>query len=235
MTSTTQVFIPGLLSDSRVWRPLAKKLNCESSSYFVDVSGLQSLRTMAEDILCATDGPLDVFGHSMGGRIAFELFDLAPERVASLILADTGVHPLAAGETSKRETVISVAHEQGMIALCESWLPPMLADKNRQNHSLVSDLQAMVLAYTAEQHENQIRALINRNNAESYLKHITCPVLLVVGSEDKWSSPEQHQEIALKIQSAKLDIIAGAGHFAPLEDVDAFAYSVSNWRTTLYQ
>jgi pimeloyl-ACP methyl ester carboxylesterase len=226
----TSVFIPGLLSDSRVWKPLAELLECVPYSHFADVSGLTSLREMAIDILSATEGRLNVYGHSMGGRIALELFDLAPHRVNTLILADTGVHPLSKNEPAKREAVISLAYEQGIEALCEKWLPPMIAVKYQTDIRLMNDLREMVLQYSADQHENQIRALINRRDARQYLPKINCPVLLVVGSEDVWSPPEQHQQMLTEIKNGELIVLEGAGHFAPIENAKAFAEVIRNWQ-----
>jgi pimeloyl-ACP methyl ester carboxylesterase len=44
----------------------------------------------------------DLFGHSMGGRVALEVLRQAPERVRRLALVSTGVHPLGASEPEKR-------------------------------------------------------------------------------------------------------------------------------------
>ena len=231
-TKTTSVFIAGLLSDERVWQPLAERLEHDldiTQAVFPDGSQLTSLRQMAADILAATDGPLDVFGHSMGGRIALDLVDLAPERVNSLVLADTGAHPTNPAELAKREQVIELAHSQGMQALCDQWLPPMVAEGCRADPEFMTNLEQMVLAYTPEQHESQIRALINRSDAQSRLADIHCPVLFITGSEDQWSPPTQHQAMQEQVASSALTIVPGAGHFAPLEAVPEFAEAVVQW------
>ncbi len=69
---------------------------------------------MAQSVLDSVSGDLIPLGHSMGGRVALELVRLAPERVKALGLIATGAHPLAEGETEKREAVIKLANEQGM-------------------------------------------------------------------------------------------------------------------------
>jgi pimeloyl-ACP methyl ester carboxylesterase len=225
----TPVFIPGLLSDSRVWKQLADKLELTEIAFFAVVAGCRSLTQAAHDILDKTEGRLDIFGHSMGGRIALELVHLAPGRINRLILADTGVHPLAPGEPPKREAMIELAHQQGMEALCDRWLPPMVAKSRHTNTALMQSLREMVLQFTPEQHENQMRALMERNDASTYLNRIDCPVLLVAGREDAWSPPEQHAEILKALKHAELAIIEGSGHFAPFEDAGAFATAFEEW------
>ena len=42
-------------------------------------------------------------GHSMGGRIAFEMWAQAPQRIERLALLDTSYHPLPEGEDGERE------------------------------------------------------------------------------------------------------------------------------------
>ena len=60
-----------------------------------------SLVAMADSVLGATTGELDVVGHSMGGRVAFEIVRAAPARVRSLALLDTAAHPAGVDEPAQ--------------------------------------------------------------------------------------------------------------------------------------
>jgi len=225
MADETIILVPGLLSDGVVWR--AVDLALGGRGVVADLSTRDDLTRMAEDLLAANPGPLAVAGHSMGARVAMEMARLAPDRIRRLALLDTGIHPLRDGETEKREAITRFAHEHGMQALAERWLPPMVAERNQADAELMGTLTAMVLRMDADLHARQIRALTRRPDASAYLHRINCPALLVVGREDAWSPVAQHQEMARLLPHARLEIVDGAGHFAPVERPDAVARLVA--------
>jgi pimeloyl-ACP methyl ester carboxylesterase len=215
------VLIPGLLSDGYVWEPLQALL--ADRAFGVDLTTQDNITQMALDCLALDPGVLRVAGHSMGARVAMEMARLAPDRVERLALLDTGIHPLAEGEPAKREAVIRRAHDEGMDALAADWLPGMVWSENLENAALMAGLRAMVLRQDADIHERQIRSLMGRPDAASYLAEITCPTLLMVGRQDKWSPIAQHETMLDLLPDAQLEIIEDAGHFAPVEQPEAVA------------
>jgi pimeloyl-ACP methyl ester carboxylesterase len=215
---TTTILIPGLLCDAFVWEPLVKKI--EGAVRVADLSTQDDLTVMAKDCLAMAEGQLTLTGHSMGGRVAMEMARLAPERIERMVLLDTGIHPLKEGELEKRNEIVRLAHENGMQALVEHWLPGMVYEPNQKNKALMDGLSEMILRCDPDMHERQIRALVNRSDASAYLQEISCPVMLVVGREDLWSPVAQHEEMLTLLANPKLEIIEDAGHFAPVEKPD---------------
>jgi len=225
----TFVFIPGLLSDDVVWQHVADAFSGEFNVVIADVSVGGSITGMAEDILGKTVGELIVVGHSMGGRIALEMFRMAPQRIVRLVLADTGVHPKAKGEDAKREAVIHLAHEEGMAALADRWLPPMVDETRHDDAELMGTLRDMVLRADADQHERQIRALMGRPDATELITTISCPVLYLVGRHDGWSTPQQHEAMAATTPDARIAVIENAGHFLPIERPQSVIDAIRQW------
>lgn len=224
----TIVLVPGLLSDGIVWQAVADKVEGKYPVHVADLSAGTSITGMAQTLLDETEGPVIVVGHSMGGRIALEMARLAPERVRGLVLADTGHHPKKEGEEVKRQAKIDLGHES-MEKLADEWLPPMLDPARVSDAALMGELRAMVLRADADMHERQIRALVGRPDAGSYLADIDCPVLLIVGRQDAWSPIAQHEEIASAVKHAELAIIENAGHFAPIERPEDVSDVVVAW------
>lgn len=216
----TVLLIPGLLCDRFSWGRTPDRL---PDAVVVDLAAQDSITRMAQDQLDAYPGPLRVAGHSMGARVAIEMARLAPERIERLALLDTGTHALKPTEPDSRAEIVLYAHDHGMRALAERWLPPMVWEGNRQNAALMQGLTDMVLRMDAERHARQIKALVNRPDAQSHLPSLTCPVLLVVGRYDAWSPVSQHEDIKALIPHARLEIIEDAGHFAPVEQPEAVA------------
>ena len=213
------LLISGLLCDATVWRPL---LECIDGKV-ADFSTQDNLTTMARDCLRKHSGHLKIAGHSMGARVAMEMARLAPERVEKLALLDTGIHPLRDGEPAKRAEIVHFAHENGMAALTNRWLPGMVYAPNQSNEALMTKLKNMVLRATPDLHARQIKALVDRPDASAYLAQIECPVLLIVGQEDQWSPVSQHEDMLKLLPNARLEIIADAGHFAPIEQPESVA------------
>lgn len=226
----TLALIPGLVSDSIVWAPLADAVAHRMPVHAADVSHTSSISGMAESVLAATEGDLIAVGHSMGGRVAMEMARVAPDRILGLVLANTGHHPKRDGEEIRRQQMIDLGN-RSMEELADQWLPPMVNPARLSDTDLISRLRAMVLRAGPDVHERQIRALINRPNASAYMAELGCPILLVAARHDGWSPIVQHQEIADAARDTELIIIEEAGHFAPVEQPAEVTAAIIDWLT----
>lgn len=220
------LFLPGLICDARVFAP---QLAAFADARAVDGYGLaDSLETMARIALEQAPDTFDLFGHSMGGRVALEVYRLAPQRVRRLALVSTGVHPLGEGEPTKRAALQAVGHEQGFEALVDQWLPPMVAKANRVP-AIYDPLRAMCMDMGQAMFDAQIKALVNRPAVASLLPQIACPTLVMTGEMDGWSPPDQHREIAAEIPNSVLVIAPGAGHMIQHEAPAAVNAAIARW------
>ncbi len=161
--------------------------------------------------------------------MALEVVRLAPERVERLALLDTGVHPRREGEAEKRQMLVDLAERDGMVALAERWLPPMVHPDGPLVAAIMPGLLEMVARMTPAIHTRQIRALLNRPDAAAGLSAITCPVLLGVGEKDLWSPPAQHEAMAASIPHARFVVFKDAGHMAPVEAPEAVTAALLDW------
>ena len=228
------IFLPGLICDASMYAPQTKAF---ADSHAVDSYGMaDSLVEMARIALSDADrlgaDQFDLFGHSMGGRVALEVFRLAPERVRRFALVSTGIHPLKEGEPASREKLKQVGYDNGYEALVDSWLPPMVADANRAKPEVYDPMRAMCLAMGQDVFDAQIKALVTRPEVDSLLPQITCPTLVMTGALDQWAPPAQHEQIAAKIPNSQLVIVEGAGHMIQLEAPDAVNEAINRWLAT---
>jgi pimeloyl-ACP methyl ester carboxylesterase len=95
--------------------------------------------------------------------------------------------------------------------------------------ALMARLKAMVMRYTPEQHRGQIRALLDRPDPRPLLSTISCPTLVMVGRQDRWSPPAQHEEIAAAIPNAELVVIEDSGHMTPVEQPERVSLELLRW------
>jgi pimeloyl-ACP methyl ester carboxylesterase len=196
---TPLVLLPGLLCDATVWGPPMAALG--RSATVVAYGELNSLTAMAQHALdVAPPGRFALAGHSMGGRIAFEVMRLAPERVDRLALLDTGCHPLAAGaageaERAGRLRLLALARREGMRAMAAEWARGMV-HPSRIGGPAFDAVLDMFERRTPAVFEAQIQALLARPDAAPQLAAIRCPTLLLTGEQDAWSPPAAHRRRA---------------------------------------
>jgi pimeloyl-ACP methyl ester carboxylesterase len=211
----TVFLLPGLLCDETIWADQRDALGDVVIHVAIpDFRHVNSIEAMARLVLDQAPERFSVAGHSMGGRVALEVYRMAPHRVDRLALLDTGVHPRGATEEAKRGELVELARSQGMAAMAARWLPPML---HPDHSALLGPLTEMVLRSTHETFANQQRALLDRPDARAVLPGIRCPTLVLCGRQDIWSPVAQHEEIAASIPNARLVIVEDCGHMSPVE------------------
>lgn len=226
--SPTIFLLPGLLCDDTMWTAQSDALTNCADVIVPDFRFLDSFAAMAQLVLDAAPARFSIAGHSMGGRVALEVFRMAPEKVERLALLDTGVHPRGPQEPAKRQELIDIGYREGMAAVAARWLPPML---HPDHMALLPVLTEMVLRSTPESFEKQQRALLNRPDPRPLLAQIHCPTLVLCGRQDTWSPVAQHEEIAASIEGAKLVVVEDCGHMAPYEQPGAVTAALQAWMT----
>lgn len=232
------LFLPGLICDARIYAPQAAAFpgSLVVGSYGPKGTSPDSLVGMAQAALAQADAAgadrLDVFGHSMGGRVALELYRMAPDRVRRLALVSTGIHPLGVDEPAKRAALQQIGYDNGYAALVDAWLPPMVAPANREDPAIYGPMRDMCLSMNQTMFDAQIKALLGRPEVETLVAGITCPTLVMTGKLDTWASPAQHADIASRMPSAELVIVPGAGHMIQLEAPEAVNAAIARWLET---
>ncbi len=226
-----------MICDQTAWQQQIDALSdvavCTCGGY----GELDSLPAMAEAVLRTAPERFSVAGHSMGGRVALEIYRLAPERVRRIALLNTGYLPLAAGtagtageeETRKRGILVALAKSEGMHAMLREWLPPMIDSRRINDTALVNSIIEMMSRKTPEIFAAQVHALLTRPDASGVLEQIKCSSLLLTGREDVWSGPAQHTAMAAKIGGSHMVIVPDCGHMSMLERPAEVSAALRAW------
>ncbi|HEY1824940.1 MAG TPA: alpha/beta hydrolase [Acidimicrobiales bacterium] len=155
--------------------------------------------------------PLVVVGHSFGGRIAVILAARYPARVRALVL--TGVPLLRLGPARKSP-------------------PAYRATRWMARRGLLSDarLEAARQRYGSSDYRNATGVMRDvlvstmQENYEGDLGALRAPVTLLWGEQDAEAPLEvAHRVSDLLGTSSNLEVLAGVGHFVPLEASEALA------------
>jgi pimeloyl-ACP methyl ester carboxylesterase len=234
------VFIPGLVCDRASFAGPLEALSGVAPCTVVDHGALDSIPAMAQAVLRAASQKFIPIGHSMGGRVALEIYRSARERVAAMVMLDTGYQARAAGEAGEREAseraeLLELARRRGMRAMGEKWVRGMVHPARLDDSTLIEEILAMIVRKTPDIFAAQIRALLGRPDAGALLATIDCPVLLACGRQDSWSPLARHEQMARMISDAKLVVIEDSGHMSPMERPREVSAALRGWLAELAQ
>ena len=234
MSSHPLVLVPGLLCDQAVWQPLLAALQQRHTVHIAQHGLADSLPAMAAQILANAPPRFALAGHSMGGRVALEVWAQAPQRVSHLALLDTGFEGLAEGETGERERagrlrLLQLARTEGMRAMAQDWASGMVHPDRLSEAPLMEVIYDMLARATPEVFAAQIRALLQRPDRSALLASINVPTLVLCGREDSWSTLARHQDMAGRISGSTLVDVPHCGHMCTLEQPDAVSRALLAW------
>lgn len=234
MTRPTLLLLPGLMCDHDAWAPQVEAFSDRFDCVVPNYGELDSLAAMAQQVLRdAPVGPLAVAGHSMGGRIAFEMWAQAPQRIERLALLDTSYHPLPPGEEGDREragrmALLQIARSQGLRAMAREWAKGMV-HRSRLGTPLFDAVLDMFERRSVAVFAAQIEALLARRDATALLSTITVPTLVLCGRDDGWSPPSRHEFMHAHVAGSTLEVIDDCGHMSTMERPGAVNRALSAW------
>jgi 3-oxoadipate enol-lactonase len=234
---TPIIFLHGVGSDKSVWRPQLehfgkgrRTLAFDYPGYGESDVGLNATRDgFAAAMLAAMDalgiGKAHVCGLSLGGVIAIAMHSAAPDRCASLVLADSfAVHPQGQAIYDR-----SIAASHDIRALAEARVGALLLSEDPAIRSEVVETMA---AIDPEAYRVGARAVWLADQRERAAA-IRVPTLVICGEEDAITPPSLSEELVSLIRDSKLSIIPGASHLANLDRPDEFNAAIDGFLATL--
>jgi len=222
------VLLPGLLCDAAFWEGQSAVLQPSQVAAY----GLaDSIGAMAERVLAQAPQRFALAGHSMGGRVAFEVVARAPERVAGLALLCTDWRaPLDDAERKRelldRRAMLSKAREEGFAEFARGWAAASVAPRHR---ALVPQIARMACRQSLDVLAAQTLAGLNRGDYGDLLPRIACPTLIVAGALDRLRSVDVHREMAARIPGSALVVAESAAHMAPMEEATLVTAAMARW------
>jgi pimeloyl-ACP methyl ester carboxylesterase len=113
--------------------------------------------------------------------------------------------------------------------MAQTWVQGMVHPDRLQEAALIESIVAMFARKSADVFAAQIEALLARPDASDVLRTLAVPTLLQCGAQDSWSPPAQHADMQALAPHAVLDVVADAGHMAPMERPAAVAHGLARW------
>ncbi len=186
-------------------------------------SGKVTMAQFADDLAALLDvlgvsEPVVLCGLSMGGYIAWEFVRRHAARLRGLILCDTRAVPDSPEAVANRLRLAEDVVRLGPELVANAMLPRLFAPNTTAHRPEgVHELRQVMLATNPQGIAAASRGMAERGDARPLLPTINCPTLVIVGEHDVISPPAEMRDIATAIPRSVFQIIADAGHMAPLE------------------
>jgi len=179
------------------------------------------------------DGPFDLLGYSMGGRIAYGLLSMADERIRRAVIL--GANPGIEDEEGRARRRVSDAMLADRLltepfdAFIDDWYAQPLFDGLRTS-SVFPDVRVRRIQGDSERLSRSLRCL-GPGEQPSYWQTLgtrEAPVLLVAGADDP-KYVEINRSAVAACPGAEAVVITQAGHSVHLEQPEAFARCVRSF------
>jgi len=190
---------------------------------------LCTVPSLAHDMTALLDhlaiGQAVVCGLSLGGMVALQMAVDRPDRVAGLIVANTRSSFSDPEMVAMADGWIAVfEQEQGPLKrLAATW--PRLGNAAFRESAAGRagyDVWARILARLPGASLSQVARGMTRFDLRGRLAAIAVPTLVIAGEQDLLFRADEAREIASEIPSARLAVIAGAGHLSNMDSPDQF-------------
>ncbi|MGW2846209.1 bifunctional 3-oxoadipate enol-lactonase/4-carboxymuconolactone decarboxylase PcaDC [Streptomyces sp. NPDC001274] len=198
-----------------------------------------ALGDLADRLLATLDGlGVQRFGYagcSIGGAIGAELALRHPHRVASLALIGASPRFGSADEFRQRGVVVRTNGLEPMARTApERWFTPGFAAAQ----SAIVDWAVQMVRTTDPGCYIAACEALASFDIRGELGRITAPTLVLVGSEDRVTGPGDARTLVAGIPDARLALVPGASHLAPVEQPAAvtdllLTHFSTAWQDTL--
>lgn len=233
---TPILFLHGVGSGKSIWQPQLDHFGKERRSIAFDYPGYGESEfaegatrdDFAAAILAAMDAlgidKAHICGLSLGGVIAIAMHTAAPDRCASLTIADSfAVHPDGQGIHDRS---VAASRTMTMRELAEARTDVLLGSEATE--ALRTDV-VNVMAAIDPSAFRLAAAAVWLAEQRARASKIDVPTLILVGDEDHVTPVSLSEELRDLIPGSELRIIAKAGHLANAEQPQAFNLAIKSF------
>jgi len=228
----------GLYGSGRNWGVIARRLADRREVVAVDMRNhgesprfpSQGYPEMAEDLAKVIEdlgAPVDLLGHSMGGKTAMQLALTRPDLIRRLIVADIAPVPYQHDQTRNAQAMASLdlsrikSRAEADAALALKIDDPalrafFLQSLDLRQHPPRWKLNLAVL-------EAEMPKIVGWPGTEGSFDH---PALFLTGAESPYVRPEHRETIRAHFPKARFAKIPGAGHWLHAEKPREFEETV---------
>ena len=193
-----------------------------------DLASPLSMSDFSADLLRVLDyfaaDRAHLVGLSMGGLIAQEFVHRNPERVRSLVLADTGMGLREGDDAAWVEDFLRSRKAPLLAGRTPADIAPAIAATLVSENASPAARDRVIDSLSALRTPSYLEALETVTRFRNPLVHasVRVPTLVIVGEHDRLTPPAAARSLATRIPGARLEVLPGAGHLSNIEQPEAF-------------
>ena len=235
MNKTALLLVPGMLCSPRLYADQVTALSGEADIVVPDWrraplaiwDSWESAARWVVDQMPA--GKFALAGLSLGGMIAVEIMQIAPERVTRLALLDTGMRSQNPTERAIRRARIRLANEGHFELVLGLQMSRFIPAYRLPDKPLVDEVMAMCAETGVEIYKRQEELAANRVDRRPDLPRIPCPTTVVCGRDDAATPLFLSEEMAAAIKGSELIVIEQCGHLITMEKPEETNAILKKW------
>ncbi len=238
------VVVHGAPADHTRWRPLLPHLEPQFTVHAIDRRGrgassdapeyaiereFEDVTAVVDAVAQASGSPVDLYGHSHGGIVAFGAATLTPN-LHKLVLYEgwpvpnPDVFALPAELEQRMDALLAQGDRDAVVELLFRELEDM-SDADMDAFKAASSWPGRVAA--AHTITREIRGEQSARLDPQRAVKITAPVLLLVGENSSDPSKPDVEAVAAALSDARIVVLAGQGHVADVLDPEIFAGQIT--------
>ena len=235
----TIIFIHAFPLCNRMWDPQVEAFKNDyhiltydnrSFGYSEDDSGSLTIDSHVDDLFSIIEElkiikPV-ICGLSMGGYIALRSLERNSSVSKAVILCDT--RSLAddnAGKLKRFEQIKQIKQgerNEYVEGLLKNLISPKTLNGNEDKQKIVGFIKEIASWQKDSAIAGALLTMAARTDTTDSLVNVNMPALIIVGADDKFTPESPSRLMNEKLKGSMLKIIPDAGHFANMENTEAF-------------
>lgn len=222
-------FIPGLMTDERLWKKVIPLLENDYEIVHVPIPRSEDFDEII-DILFneIKEEKINLLGFSLGGYIASYFAITYPNRVKRVFMVAATPGATNEAEIERRKEKFAIIEKEGFGLSYEKALS-LVEETNKNDEDLIQTIIDMFNDLGKNCFISQLTSTFYRKDLFEDLIHQDFPIWIFYSENDRLLNKEALKRLTTTTHNIKMIKREGSSHNIPLEAPFDFASNVKNW------